>query len=185
MKTAAHPGGHHARGQDQAALAVEHRSAADAVRSVTAPAAWRTLRLYAGDWAHFQYHCVQHGMKALPASTELVAAFLADPGVGRAALARRLAAIDHQHRQCGFLLASRRPERPCRSAPGPPCRAARDACGRAERGNAHPDGSCLSRRPRRPGRQRATIAVGRRIGTHRDRGAARPSSCGLPNSGSP
>ena len=41
-------------------------------------------------------------MAALPASPELVCAFLAAPGTGRAALARRLAAIDHQHRQRGL-----------------------------------------------------------------------------------
>ena len=65
------------------------------------PAA-ETLRLYAGDWAGFHAYCAGAGARALPASPELVAAFLAAPGVGRAALARRLAAIDHQHRQRGY-----------------------------------------------------------------------------------
>ena len=64
--------------------------------------AGETLRLYAGDWLHFQDYCVERGMAALPASPELVCAFLAAPGTGRAALARRLAAIDHQHRQRGL-----------------------------------------------------------------------------------
>ena len=61
-----------------------------------------TLRLYAGDWQHFQAYCAERGMPALPASPELVATFLTAPGTGRAALARRLAAIDHQHRQRGL-----------------------------------------------------------------------------------
>jgi hypothetical protein len=54
-----------------------------------------TLGLYAGDWMHFQTYCAERGRAALPASPELVAGFLAAPGSGRAALARRLAAIDH------------------------------------------------------------------------------------------
>ncbi len=61
-----------------------------------------TLRLYAGDWVHLQAYCVERGLAALPASPELVCAFLAAPGTGRAALARRLTAIDHQHRQRGL-----------------------------------------------------------------------------------
>ena len=61
-----------------------------------------TLRLYAGDWACFQDYCVERGIKALPASPDRVAAFLTEAGCGRAALGRRLAAIDHQHRQRGF-----------------------------------------------------------------------------------
>ena len=43
-----------------------------------------TLRLYAGDWMHFQAYCAEHGLAALPASPELVAAFLAAPCTGRA-----------------------------------------------------------------------------------------------------
>ncbi|MGI4796648.1 MAG: hypothetical protein ACRYG8_21830 [Janthinobacterium lividum] len=57
------------------------------------------LYLYAGDWAHFQNYCAKHGEVALPASPELVSAFLAASGSGRAAPARRLAVIDHQHRR--------------------------------------------------------------------------------------
>ena len=99
--------------------AAEQGSAADPFRSATVrdgpppPPAARpgtvksqlaaeTLRLYAGDWVHFQAYCVEHGMTALPASPEVVAAFLTAPGTGRAALARRRAAIDHQHRQRGL-----------------------------------------------------------------------------------
>ena len=51
---------------------------------------------------HFPKYCGDRGMSALPASQELVATFLAVPGAGRAALARRRAAIDHQHRQRGL-----------------------------------------------------------------------------------
>jgi len=63
-----------------------------------------TLRLYAGDWARFQTFCVERGTKALPAAPDLVGAFLAAPGSGRAALSRRLAAINHQHRLRGLPL---------------------------------------------------------------------------------
>lgn len=76
--------------------------AADRPGTVKPQLAAETLRLYAGDWAHFQDYCVERGAKAVPAKADLVAAFLASPGVGRAALARRLAAIDHQHRQRGL-----------------------------------------------------------------------------------
>jgi integrase len=61
-----------------------------------------TLRLYAGDWAGFARFCAAAGEPALPASPALVAAFLTAPGSGKAALARRLAAIDHRHRQHGL-----------------------------------------------------------------------------------
>ncbi len=67
--------------------------------TVTTQPAAETLRLYAGDWQRFRAYCAGHGETALPASPEVVAAFLQTPGTGRAALARRLAAIDHQHRQ--------------------------------------------------------------------------------------
>ena len=70
--------------------------------AVTSQPAAETLRLYAGDWACFQAYCVASSARALPASPELVVAFLAAPGAGRAALARRLAAIDRQHRQRGY-----------------------------------------------------------------------------------
>lgn len=99
--------------------AAEHASVTDPFRSaqtldaVPGPAAARpgtvkrqlapeTLRLYAGDWRHFHDYCAERGLTALPASPDLVATFLSAPGTGRAALARRLAAIDHQHRQRGL-----------------------------------------------------------------------------------
>jgi integrase len=70
--------------------------------AVKADLAAETLRLYAGDWAGFARFCAASGQAALPAAPDLVAAFLATPGSGRAALARRLAAIDHRYRQHGL-----------------------------------------------------------------------------------
>src|SRR5690242_9547639 len=61
-----------------------------------------TLRLYAADWARFAEYCATVGVRALPAEAETVSAFLAAPGCGRAASSRRLAAIDHRHRQHGL-----------------------------------------------------------------------------------
>ena len=69
---------------------------------VKAQLAAETLRLYAGDWARFQRYCAECGRAALPAHPDLVASFLATSRCGRAALARRLAAIDHQHRERGL-----------------------------------------------------------------------------------
>ena len=112
---------------DTAALAVARPGA---IKPVLAA---ETVRLYTGDWEQFRRYCAIHGQAALPAGPELVAAFLAVPGVGRAGLARRLAAIDHQHRQRGLpvpgadphvravLRAARRAApRASRSAPLPP-----------------------------------------------------------------
>jgi len=61
-----------------------------------------TSRLYAGDWARFARFCAEQGRPALPAAPELVVAFFHQPGNGRAVLARRLAALDHKHRQLGL-----------------------------------------------------------------------------------
>jgi hypothetical protein len=78
--------------------------------TVKSALAAETLRLYAGDWARFQTFCAERKLAALPASPELVAEFLAAPGSGRAALARRLAAIDHHHRQRGFVAPGANPD---------------------------------------------------------------------------
>lgn len=61
-----------------------------------------TVRLYAADWARFAAFCAATRARALPAAAETVIAFLQAPGSGRSALARRLAAIDHPHRQFGM-----------------------------------------------------------------------------------
>ena len=61
-----------------------------------------TLRLYAGDWARFARFCAEHGKPALPAASDLVVLFLQQESSGRAALRRRVAAIDQRHRQRGL-----------------------------------------------------------------------------------
>lgn len=68
----------------------------------------QTQRLYAGDWARFAAFCTQAGAQALPAQSSTVAAFLHEPG--RAARSRRLAAIDHRHRQLGLPAPGDAPE---------------------------------------------------------------------------
>lgn len=70
--------------------------------TVRAELAAETLGLYARGWARFQKFCAEQGERALPASPDLVASFLATAGCGKAGLSRRLAAIDHQHRQRGL-----------------------------------------------------------------------------------
>lgn len=61
-----------------------------------------TLRLYASDWGGFSAFCANRGVGSLPATSADVIAFLSQPGGGRAARGRRLAAIDHRHRQLGL-----------------------------------------------------------------------------------
>jgi site-specific recombinase XerD len=60
-----------------------------------------TLRLYVCDWAGFAAHCAATGARTLPPTPETVIGFL-EAGSGRAALRRRLAAIDYRHRQLGL-----------------------------------------------------------------------------------
>jgi integrase len=105
-----------------------------------------TLRLYAGDWVRFSRFCAERGETALPAAPTLVAAFLAGPSSGKAVLPRRLAAIDHQHRQHGFpppgadpeLRAALRQARrtaPVRRRPPGPTRAALERMAQSCRGD--------------------------------------------------
>ena len=63
-----------------------------------------TARLYAGDWAIFVTWCRDSGMPSLPATAAAVAAHLTAVAVklGPGVLARRVAAIAHQHRQRGL-----------------------------------------------------------------------------------
>ena len=63
-----------------------------------------TARLYAGDWAIFVAWCRDSGVPSLPATAATVAAHLtaAAGKRGHGVLARRVAAIAHQHRQRGF-----------------------------------------------------------------------------------
>ena len=105
MQTATDGAADHGSATERSGSAIARGGPPPAARrpgAVKPTLAAETLRLYAGDWLHFQAYCAEHGVAALPASPELVAAFLAAPGTGRAALARRLAAIDHQHRQRGL-----------------------------------------------------------------------------------
>jgi hypothetical protein len=101
--------GHHGAGSGSAAVPIERRRPASDVSdrpyarpgTVKQNLAAETRRLYAGDWGRFQRFCADRGETVLPASPALVAAFLASSRCGKAALSRRLAAIDHQHRQRG------------------------------------------------------------------------------------
>ncbi len=63
-----------------------------------------TLKLYAGDWAHFVAWCRKGGRPSLPASSETLAAYLVDvaPGLSRGAIGRRRSAISTTHRQAGL-----------------------------------------------------------------------------------
>jgi len=60
-----------------------------------------TKKAYSSDWADFEAWCAVHGVKALPASPATVALYVVDL-INRCAvatLARRLAAITHEHRR--------------------------------------------------------------------------------------
>ncbi|MBV8912141.1 MAG: hypothetical protein JOZ05_03745 [Acetobacteraceae bacterium] len=85
--------------QGRAGEALGRPTPVGAHRQTLAP---ETLRLYAADWVRFAEYCASVGARALPALPVTVAAFLAAPGPGRAARTRRLAAIDHRHRQHGL-----------------------------------------------------------------------------------
>ena len=63
-----------------------------------------TLKLYAGDWAHFVAWCREQGRPSLPASSDTLAAYLVDsaPGLSRGALGRRRSAISTMHRSAGL-----------------------------------------------------------------------------------
>lgn len=62
-----------------------------------------TLRAYATDWCAFSTWCQASRVSPLPASSAVVAGYLADgaSGLGRSGLRRRLAAIAHMHRSAG------------------------------------------------------------------------------------
>jgi hypothetical protein len=76
----------------------------------TGELAAETLRLYEGDWARFARFGATRRQSTLPAAPDLVIAFLEQPDAGRAVLTRRLAAIDHKHRQFGFVPPGLAPE---------------------------------------------------------------------------
>lgn len=59
-----------------------------------------TIRAYKADWSTFLGYCSERGLEALPASAEVIAAFLSsqsDAGVKVSTLSRRLAAIKFAH----------------------------------------------------------------------------------------
>ena len=63
-----------------------------------------TLRAYRSDWKIFTAWCQSRGLASLPATPETAAAFLthlADAGLARATVGRRLAAIVFAHRAAG------------------------------------------------------------------------------------
>jgi len=62
-----------------------------------------TVRLYAGDWAAFVSWCRAAGLTALPANPATIALYLGPLAgtLSHGALARRLAAIGHEHRRNG------------------------------------------------------------------------------------
>ena len=63
-----------------------------------------TLKLYAGDWAHFVAWCREQGRPSLPAGSDTLAAYLGDiaPRLSRGALGRRRSAVSTMHRQAGL-----------------------------------------------------------------------------------
>ena len=168
----------------------EHRSAAEPLGSATLldgppmPPAARpgtvklhlaaeTLRLYAGDWAHFQDYCAERGMTALRGQ----------PGTGRC-LSRHPRHGPAPPWPGGWppstistasvALPRPAPNRACGPSCAPPaeCRAAANPHGRAGCGNAHWLSGILPRRPHRPTRPGAAAVAGCRTGSRRDRGAA-------------
>ena len=82
------------------ALPAATRPAAAYARASLAPA---TLRAYQAGWLAFAKWCQLSGRTALPAAPETVAEHLASLAtlVGRASLAKRLAAIGQYHRLAG------------------------------------------------------------------------------------
>ncbi len=77
---------------------------ARAVGTPLAEPASASLALYAADWARFAAWCRTHGHTALPATSEVVAAFLLAMATGRSrgSLGRLRAAIGTTHRRAGL-----------------------------------------------------------------------------------
>ena len=75
----------------------------DAARATMAAAhAGATLRAYASDWISFCEFCDTRNVEALPAHPDIVALYLerqGRDGMSSATIGRRLAAINHHHRQ--------------------------------------------------------------------------------------
>ncbi|HME19903.1 MAG TPA: hypothetical protein VKI44_00800 [Acetobacteraceae bacterium] len=80
-------------------------------RPLPPPPARETWRLYRSDWQAFARWCATAGLAALPAAPATVAGFLAASArtVSAGTLARRAAAIAHQHRQYGMVAPTEHP----------------------------------------------------------------------------
>jgi Phage integrase, N-terminal SAM-like domain len=84
-----------------AAFAPDFTRAAELAREEKAPA---TRRAYRSDFRIFEAWCRSHGVSALPAAPETVAAFLAhdvETGTRPSTLGRRIAAIRYAHKLAG------------------------------------------------------------------------------------
>src|SRR5437870_1010113 len=87
--------------QPPALFESELQRAADYAKSDKAPA---SRRAYQSDFVIFQAWCCGRGLRALPASPEAVAAFLAaevDRGIKPSTIGRRVAAIRYAHKLAG------------------------------------------------------------------------------------
>jgi hypothetical protein len=85
-----------------AELEIALNRASDFARAEKAP---NTRRAYTTDFAAFRAWCAGRGVSALPATAEIVAAFIgaeADRGVKASTIGRRLAAIRYAHRLAGL-----------------------------------------------------------------------------------
>lgn len=99
---AAHPKSPTARAAMALAKAQAYQDAADAPE---------TLRAYASDMKNFEAWCARHSMTALPATPEVVGAYLAAAGEGYAmqTLRRRVAAIARASGVAGYPLDTKHP----------------------------------------------------------------------------
>jgi site-specific recombinase XerC len=92
--------------QDGGGLPAELESALDRASDFAkAEKAANTRRAYAGDFVAFRTWCTARGVSPLPATAEIVAAFIgaeADRGIKASTIARRLAAIRYAHRLAGL-----------------------------------------------------------------------------------
>lgn len=83
----------------------------DARDTLAASKAASTRRAYAGDWARFCDFCDARNVEALPAHPDIVALFAhveAEAGIAPVTIGRRVAAINHHHKEAGFAPPSAR-----------------------------------------------------------------------------
>jgi len=80
--------------------------------TLAAARAGSAQRAYASDWARFCEFCDERNVEALPAHPDIVALFAhveAEAGIAPVTIGRRIAAINHQHREAGFASNPTRP----------------------------------------------------------------------------